>query len=122
MKMTIRLIIVSLCALSVAAWQSTTPQSRRAWWTRLVVDTTAVVAVTGTRPAWAAVDTRQAIDELEQCIEKMKPIPDLLEANEWDKVRTILKLPPVNKLWNLGDVRALRTSCVGAAVYTYELC
>jgi hypothetical protein len=26
-----------------------------------------------------------------------------LEQQEWDKVRTILKTPPVNKLWNLGD-------------------
>eukprot|EP00978_Attheya_sp_CCMP212_P006323 scaffold14325_cov37-Attheya_sp.AAC.2 len=34
---------------------------------------------------------------------KMEPIPSLLEAMEWDSVRTILKTPPVNQLWNLGD-------------------
>eukprot|EP00550_Attheya_septentrionalis_P004170 CAMPEP_0198299126 /NCGR_PEP_ID=MMETSP1449-20131203/43484_1 /TAXON_ID=420275 /ORGANISM="Attheya septentrionalis, Strain CCMP2084" /LENGTH=209 /DNA_ID=CAMNT_0044000583 /DNA_START=112 /DNA_END=741 /DNA_ORIENTATION=+ len=34
---------------------------------------------------------------------KLEPIPSLLEAMEWDSVRTILKTPPVNQLWNLGD-------------------
>lgn len=43
------------------------------------------------------------IDELQQSKDKLAPIPDLLEAQEWDKVRSILKVPPVNKLWNLGD-------------------
>ena len=27
----------------------------------------------------------------------------MLEEQKWDEVRTILKTPPVNKLWNLGD-------------------
>mmetsp|Transcript_9719 Transcript_9719/g.13978 ORF Transcript_9719/g.13978 Transcript_9719/m.13978 type:complete len:194 (+) Transcript_9719:73-654(+) len=43
------------------------------------------------------------IQELEESLEKLKPIPDLLQSNEWDKVRTILKSPPVNNLWNMGD-------------------
>jgi hypothetical protein len=34
----------------------------------------------------------------------MEPIPDLLEKQDWEAVRQILKTPPVNKLWNLGDV------------------
>lgn len=34
---------------------------------------------------------------------KLSPIPELLEVQEWDKVRSILKPPPVNKLWKLGD-------------------
>ena len=49
--------------------------------------------------------TEAAIQELKESRNKLKEIPDLLEANEWDKVRSILKVPPVNKLWNLGDVR-----------------
>lgn len=42
-------------------------------------------------------------DELAQSKLKLKEIPDLLQAQEWDKVRNVLKTPPVNKLWNLGD-------------------
>ena len=59
-------------------------------------------------PAQAAVTTSakvtEAIQELKESRDKLKEIPDLLEAKEWDKVRSILKVPPVNKLWNLGDV------------------
>jgi len=35
--------------------------------------------------------------------EKMISIPDLLQNKQWDSVRTILKTPPVNSLWNLGE-------------------
>lgn len=41
--------------------------------------------------------------ELKDSKSKLIPIPDLLQAQEWDKVRNILKTPPVNKLWNLGE-------------------
>jgi hypothetical protein len=61
----------------------------------------ATVSVWG--PASWAVDA-SLIDDLTSSIDKLRPIPDLLEEKEWDKVRSILKLPPVNKLWNLGDV------------------
>ena len=27
----------------------------------------------------------------------------LVDAAEWDKIRTVLKTPPVNELWNLGE-------------------
>ena len=47
----------------------------------------------------------EALQEMRLSNEKLAAIPDLLEEKEWDKVRSILKLPPVNKLWNLGDVR-----------------
>ena len=43
------------------------------------------------------------IDELNNSKSKLQEIPQLLQDQEWDKVRTILKTPPVNKLWNLGD-------------------
>lgn len=57
-------------------------------------------------PALAVSSTAQSlIDELKQCKEKLEPIPQLLADMEWEKVRGILKVPPVNKLWNLGEVR-----------------
>ncbi len=53
--------------------------------------------------AVAADDLVSFKDELSVSKSKLKEIPDLLQAQEWDKVRNILKTPPVNKLWNLGD-------------------
>ena len=47
------------------------------------------------------------LEELKASEIKLQPIPDLLAQQEWDKVRSILKVPPVNKLWNLGDVSAV---------------
>lgn len=103
--------------LSASAWTTTTRLSpsqgnaiatRRDWLQRVAVVGSAVVAGVSLTPqqALAAFDTEKAVQELELSIEKMKPIPELLDANEWDKVRSILKVPPVNKLWNLGDVSA----------------
>ena len=51
----------------------------------------------------AASSTDALIEEIESSQVKLKEIPQLLQEQEWDKVRTILKTPPVNKLWNLGD-------------------
>ena len=42
--------------------------------------------------------------DLKLAREKLTPIPDLLDKADWDAVRTILKTPPVNQLWNLGEV------------------
>ena len=42
-------------------------------------------------------------DELMLSRSKLQEIPALLQDQEWEKVRSILKTPPVNKLWNLGD-------------------
>lgn len=63
-------------------------------------------AVPATQAAAAAVVASQQslLDELKECKIKLEPIPEFLEQKEWDKVRSILKVPPVNKLWNLGDV------------------
>lgn len=47
--------------------------------------------------------TDSLVEELQASQGKLKEIPGLLQAEEWNKVRTILKTPPVNKLWNLGD-------------------
>jgi hypothetical protein len=47
--------------------------------------------------------TSDYVAELKISKSKIQEIPDLLQNQEWDKVRTILKTPPVNYLWNLGD-------------------
>eukprot|EP00522_Entomoneis_paludosa_P014680 CAMPEP_0172445274 /NCGR_PEP_ID=MMETSP1065-20121228/5143_1 /TAXON_ID=265537 /ORGANISM="Amphiprora paludosa, Strain CCMP125" /LENGTH=176 /DNA_ID=CAMNT_0013196073 /DNA_START=6 /DNA_END=536 /DNA_ORIENTATION=- len=50
-----------------------------------------------------AAPTDEYLQELTSSRSKLQEIPDLLQAQEWEKVRNILKTPPVNKLWNLGD-------------------
>jgi hypothetical protein len=107
-------ILVAICLLPLAttAWSPAAPQqpqqSRRSW----IQDTTAAM---GAVAAWniavpsasAASDssttTADLIAELQIMKSKLEPIEKLLEQNEWEKVRQILKTPPVNKLWNLGD-------------------
>jgi hypothetical protein len=72
----------------------------------LVTAASALSSVVAPRPAKAATsNVEEALEEMRASKEKLQAIPGLLEEKEWDKVRTILKLPPVNKLWNLGDVR-----------------
>jgi len=55
----------------------------------------------------AAGDKSELISDLQTSRDKMDKIPDLLSNGEWDAVRTILKTPPLNKLWNLGEVCAV---------------
>ena len=55
--------------------------------------------------AAAATDASALIQDLEASLKKLEPIPDLLQKQEWDAVRTILKTPPVNQLWNMGDAK-----------------
>jgi hypothetical protein len=66
-----------------------------------------LVLVVATVPAnsYASDASSSLINELVESKAKLKPIPGLLEQQEWEQVRQILKKPPVNKLWNLGDVR-----------------
>ena len=45
------------------------------------------------------------VTDLADSLARIAPIPALLEAAEWDKVRTILKTPPVSQLWNLGEYK-----------------
>ena len=33
----------------------------------------------------------------------LEPLPALLDEEKWDAVRSVLKVPPVGNLWNLGD-------------------
>lgn len=60
---------------------------------------------------WVATATQSEkadmIAELQNSRDKLAPIPQLLEEKEWEKVRNILKTPPVNKLWNLGEVSTI---------------
>jgi hypothetical protein len=111
-------VAIALAVLSFGcrtqAWSSsssptTTECSRR---DMLRVVTTSGVT-TGMLVGWSTMpqramaapsDTRSTLLlELKDSKSKLIPIPDLLQAQEWDKVRNILKTPPVNKLWNLGE-------------------
>ena len=81
-------------------------QSRRDWMQQVSsVGVTAGIALFAPLPASAVSTTTTGvlIDELNNSKSKLQEIPQLLQDQEWDKVRTILKTPPVNKLWNLGD-------------------
>ena len=53
--------------------------------------------------AQAADSAASLISELESSKEKLATVPDLLQAQKWDEARTVLKTPPVNYLWNMGD-------------------
>ena len=87
------------------------PSSRREWmgtvggmaaFATTIATTTA--SVTGfPQGALAASVTEEYLAELQTSLTKLQPIPKLLEEQKWDEARTILKSPPVNKLWNLGD-------------------
>jgi hypothetical protein len=68
-----------------------------------LISTTAFVSQPIAANAAATATTKDLINDLVSSQEKMKPIPELLQQGEWDKVRTILKTPPVIQLWNLGE-------------------
>lgn len=57
----------------------------------------------GAANAASSSSAESLIAELQLSLDKLKPVPSLLEKQEWEAVRTILKTPPVNNLWNLGD-------------------
>lgn len=93
---------------------------RRAFFSNLAVGT----AVTVLAPNFASASTgSDLVAELQLSKEKLAPIPDLLANSEWDKVRTILKTPPVNSLWNLGDKKntLAKLADVTGEVDLYEL-
>jgi hypothetical protein len=86
------------------AWTPLDQSSRRVFVTGATATVAATTAAILTQPAEAVVKDA-LLEDLRSSKERMAEIPALLDEKEWDKVRTILKLPPVNKLWNLGDVR-----------------
>jgi hypothetical protein len=82
--------------------------SRREWLARAGKASFSVMTVSSTilsfpRNSVAAISSEDYVQELKITKSKLQDIPDLLQQQEWDKVRTILKTPPVNYLWNLGD-------------------
>lgn len=87
---------------------STTSDNRRSFLSKALLTVPSLVigtSVVANNPlaAIAAVSTAALKGDLEASITKIEGIPELLDNGEWDKVRTILKTPPVNKLWNLGE-------------------
>jgi hypothetical protein len=68
---------------------------------------TSVVSFVGFAAAGSAVAADESvsslIDELVESKKKLSQVPDLIKAEEWEAVRAILKNPPVNTLWNMGD-------------------
>ena len=64
---------------------------------------TTTTAVVGFPQGASAAASDEYLTELKLSLTKLQPIPKLLEEQKWDEARTILKTPPVNKLWNLGD-------------------
>lgn len=84
------------------------PSSRRDWLAQTGLGGLAAIAATTAAttsfPQAALADsTADYVTELNASLNKLQPIPKMLEEQKWDEVRTILKTPPVNKLWNLGD-------------------
>lgn len=98
-------LVQSLLLGMIEAWsplQQSNGLSRR----NLLRDTAAASVLAWSsqvQQAVAASTTDSLLEELQTSQSKLKEIPGLLQEQEWDKVRTILKTPPVNKLWNLGD-------------------
>jgi hypothetical protein len=89
-------LLCSVLFESSSAWSAQT-DSRRGF-----LKTAGGIALTVALPV-NAVDS-SLLDDLKASRAKLEPIPDLLQNEEWEAVRQILKTPPVNKLWNLGDV------------------
>jgi hypothetical protein len=90
------LLLWSLLLECSCAW-STQNNSRRGF-----LKTGCGIALTIALPANAA--DSSLLDDLKNSRARLEPIPKMLENKEWEAVRDILKTPPVNKLWNLGDV------------------
>lgn len=68
-----------------------------------VVPATAAILAGSPSSASAAATKDSLLADLRASKEKLAPIPDMLKDSQWDPVRTILKTPPVNQLWNLGE-------------------
>jgi hypothetical protein len=98
------LLATTTCISQAEGFSSQEP--RRAFLSKVqnVVAPALIATIAGTNPSIAnAAATKDLVADLVSSKEKLAPIPDLLQKEEWDKVRTILKTPPVNQLWNLGE-------------------
>jgi len=77
--------------------------SRRNFLSTIGSSIAATTVLNQSQPANAASTKDALIADLNESYAKLVTIPDLLQQQEWDKVRTILKTPPIVQLWNLGD-------------------
>ncbi|KAL7502079.1 hypothetical protein ACHAWX_000450 [Stephanocyclus meneghinianus] len=77
--------------------------SRRSFLSTITTASVTSAFTTPTQQACAATTKEELIADLTTSLEKISNIPALLESAQWDKARTILKTPPVNNLWNLGE-------------------
>ncbi len=77
---------------------------RRSFLSKAFVSTAAIMTVNPLVATASTTTSDNLVEELRTSVKKIETIPELLDQGEWDKVRTILKTPPVNKLWNLGEV------------------
>jgi hypothetical protein len=109
---TVALLLLSVLLESSSAW-SVKINSRRGFLT-----TAGGIALTVSLPA-NAVDS-SLLEDLRASKAKMEPIPDLLEKQDWEAVRQILKTPPVNKLWNLGDVSYFESVFNVGKIYNFK--
>ena len=105
-----------LLSSGVTAWSGNASPSRRSFF----VQTASVGSFVLSHPANAAVSTADLIEDLKLSKARLEPINELLEQKEWEKVRSILKVPPVNKLWNLGDVSYIASWCDREAHEAHE--
>jgi hypothetical protein len=85
--------------------ESSSPSSRRSFLSKFITtSSSATLLITSPTTAHASSSTKEELlTDLTTSLTKISSIPPLLESAEWDKVRTILKTPPVNQLWNLGE-------------------
>ena len=100
-------LLLHVLALFTVSEAFSAQEPRRAFLSNLqstILAPALVATIAGTiNPSTANAATKDLVADLVSSKEKLTPIPDLLQAGEWDKVRTILKTPPVNQLWNLGE-------------------
>ncbi|KAL7458834.1 hypothetical protein ACHAWC_010667 [Mediolabrus comicus] len=83
------------------------PSSRRSFLSKIITSSSSATLLITSLPTTAHASSSSSKEELltdlTTSLTKISSIPPLLESAEWDKVRTILKTPPVNQLWNLGE-------------------
>lgn len=81
------------------------PSSRRAALSKILQTSTAAATatLTLTAPQSAHASSSPLLSDLETSYTKLQQLPDLLQSSQWDAARTVLKTPPVNSLWNLGE-------------------
>ena len=54
-------------------------------------------------PTSAMAASASYLQDLESSYDILLKVPDLLRDQKWDEARTLLKTPPVNYLWNMGE-------------------